>query len=127
MPNNVAHFSINADDVERARAFYEGVFGWRFTPYGPPGFYRIQTGDDDDPGLRGALQQRRELVSGLPTIGFECTVAVDDVDATAAAVVARGGRVIMAKRVLPGVGELIFVRDPAGNVLGAMRYDDSVT
>lgn len=28
--NNVAHFAVHADDVERARNFYSGVFGWRF-------------------------------------------------------------------------------------------------
>ena len=27
MPN-VAHFAINADDVARAKRFYERVFGW---------------------------------------------------------------------------------------------------
>jgi predicted enzyme related to lactoylglutathione lyase len=28
MPNNVSFFAINADDVPRARKFYEAVFGW---------------------------------------------------------------------------------------------------
>lgn len=28
------HFAINADDVGRARDFYEAVFGWTFTPGG---------------------------------------------------------------------------------------------
>jgi predicted enzyme related to lactoylglutathione lyase len=31
MPNNVKHFSINADDVPRAKTFYEKAFGWQFT------------------------------------------------------------------------------------------------
>ena len=30
MPNNIAHFSIHADDCERAKTFYERVFGWTF-------------------------------------------------------------------------------------------------
>ena len=29
--NELSHFAINADDVPAARAFYEKVFGWRFT------------------------------------------------------------------------------------------------
>ena len=28
--NDVQHFAVAADDVERARRFYEAVFGWRF-------------------------------------------------------------------------------------------------
>jgi uncharacterized protein len=32
-----AFFELGVEDVERARAFYEGLFGWRFEP-GPQGF-----------------------------------------------------------------------------------------
>src|SRR5258705_3966795 len=64
MPNNVKHFSINADDVPRARRFYEKAFGWKFEPWGPPNFYLIKTGTDKEPGLEGALQGRREIVAG---------------------------------------------------------------
>jgi len=42
--NNIRHFAIGADDLDRARAFYESVFGWRFEAWGPPGFYLIHTG-----------------------------------------------------------------------------------
>ncbi|HEX4496468.1 MAG TPA: VOC family protein, partial [Thermoanaerobaculia bacterium] len=89
--NQLAHFAINADDINRARQFYEKVFGWRFEAWGPPGFFQIATRDGHEPGLLGALQKRRELVPGERTNGFECTVAVADVDAVAAAVVAGGG------------------------------------
>ena len=44
MPNNLSFFAINADDVPRARTFYEAVFGWGFEPWGPPDFYLIETG-----------------------------------------------------------------------------------
>jgi uncharacterized protein len=54
--------------------------------------------------------------------GFECTVAVDDVGAAAEAVLANGGRLLMERTAIPGVGELIFFEDPAGNVAGAMQY-----
>ena len=40
MPATLRHFAINADDVQRAKAFYEKVFGWAFNPWGPPNFYR---------------------------------------------------------------------------------------
>jgi catechol 2,3-dioxygenase-like lactoylglutathione lyase family enzyme len=33
---NIAHFDVHADDVTRARKFYERVFGWRFSASGPP-------------------------------------------------------------------------------------------
>jgi uncharacterized protein len=124
---HLAHFAVNAQDVDAARRFYEAVLGWRCEAWGPPGFYKIDTGGGRDPGggVQGALQQRRELVPGVKTVGFECTFAVDDVDAVATAVVERGGRILMEKTTITGVGELVWFADPDGNAAGAMRYDDA--
>lgn len=122
---NVAHFAINADDVPRARRFYERVFGWRFETWGPPGFLMIQTGTDSEPGIAGSLQKRRELVEGQRMIGYECTISVADVDAVAKAVVANGGTILLPRTLLPTVGHLIFFRDTEGNLAGAMQYDPS--
>jgi predicted enzyme related to lactoylglutathione lyase len=120
---NVAHFAINADDLNRARRFYERVFGWRFEPWGPPGFLQAMTGTEREPGIRGALQKRRELIAGQRTIGYECSISVQDVDAVAAAVVANGGTIVIPRALIPTVGHLIFFRDPEGNVAGAMQFD----
>lgn len=123
MSNTVQHFAINADDLDRARAFYERVFGWSFQAWGPPGFLQIDSGDPQAPGIRGALQQRREVVPGRPMHGFECTIAVDDIDAVAEAVTAAGGTIVMDKSVIAGVGTLLFFEDSEGNIAGAMQYD----
>jgi len=45
MPNNLSRFAINADDVPRARDFYQKAFGWTFEPWGPPNFYLITEGN----------------------------------------------------------------------------------
>ncbi len=29
MANQIRHFDISCDDIERAKKFYEAVFGWR--------------------------------------------------------------------------------------------------
>ena len=41
MAAHLAHFAINTDDIDRSRSFYEKVFGWKVTAWGPPGFYQI--------------------------------------------------------------------------------------
>ena len=46
MTGKLRHFAINADDTPRARRFYEAVFGWTFTPWGPPGFYQAKDAGD---------------------------------------------------------------------------------
>ena len=124
MANNVVHFAIHADDVDRARAFYEGVFGWRFEAWGPPGFYRVFTGTDEDPGIEGALHGRNEALTGTGMRGFECTVSVADLAPIKDAVERHGGAVVMDEFEIPTVGTLIHIQDTEGNVLGAMKYLD---
>ena len=46
VPGQLAHFSINADDLPVTQAFYSAVFGWKYHAYGPPGFYMVQTTPD---------------------------------------------------------------------------------
>ena len=122
--SQVAHFAINADDVDRARRFYEKVFGWKFQAYGPPGFYMVdEASAKATVPLRGSLQKRREIVKGVPMHGFECTISVDDIDATAAALEKNGGKIVMQICTLAGIGRLLFFQDPEGNIAGAMQYD----
>jgi predicted enzyme related to lactoylglutathione lyase len=116
MPNNLSFFAIHADDLPRARRFYESVFGWKFQPWGPPGFFLIATGDAADPGVAGALQKRHDVVPGERITGFECTISVANIDTAAAAVVASGGKILLAKCEIPTVGWLMKVQDPEGNV-----------
>jgi predicted enzyme related to lactoylglutathione lyase len=118
--NTLAHFSINADDVERARAFYQKVFGWKFAAWGPPGFYMIEAKGSP---VVGSLQGRRALVPDTRTVGFECTIGVPSIDATERAVLASGGKVLMERSVIVGVGTLMFFQDTEGNAFGAMQYD----
>jgi predicted enzyme related to lactoylglutathione lyase len=122
MPVKLRHFAIECDDVERAKAFYEAVFGWSIRAWGPPGFYQIFTGGGDAVPM-GALQERREPLTGTGNRGCECTFGVDDVDAITKAVLANGGALLMPKFRLDGVGDLIFFSDTEGNRIGAMRYD----
>jgi predicted enzyme related to lactoylglutathione lyase len=117
MSNNIVFFSVHADDLPRAQRFYGSVFGWRFEPWGPPGFFLVATGDKDDPGIQGSLQKRNEVVPGKPLFGFECTISVDDIDAAAAAVEARGGKIIFPKFEIPTVGWIVKIQDPEGNIV----------
>jgi uncharacterized protein len=118
MKAQLAHFAINADNVDRAMKFYDKVFGWKFSAWGPPGFYQIEGA-----GTLGALQGRRELIKGTKTIGFECTIGVESIDAVEKAVLAGGGKIALARSVIVGVGTLMFFEDPEGNIFGAMQYD----
>ena len=119
MPTRFRHFAINADDIPRAKSFYEQAFGLEFTPWGPPNFYQITNAGD---GVQGALHERRELVDGKRANTFEATLGVDDLTETIAAIEANGGKIVLQPFKIEGVGELIYFEDTEGNICGSMQY-----
>ncbi len=123
MPNHIRHFAIHADQVDRARTFYEGVFDWRFEPWGPPNFFLIRTGPESDRGVQGALQERQQPLEGSGMRGYECTIGVDDLDAILGLIPRFGGSVASQPFVIDGVGRLAFFHDTEGNRVGVMQYD----
>jgi predicted enzyme related to lactoylglutathione lyase len=123
MPAKLASFAIHVDNVDRARAFYEAVFGWAFEPWGPPGFYLIHTGDEASPGVQGLMHVRHEPSTGTGLNGLDCTFAVDDIEAIGPAVIANGGAVTMDKARIPTVGVLTRFLDTEGNAISAMQYE----
>jgi len=118
MANDIRFVAITAANVERARKFYEQVFGWAFEDWGPPGFYIIQGA-----GIPAALQERHEPLVGAHPRSFEITIAIDDIDATIAKIKAAGGRIVMDKSHIETVGTLIHFLDTEDNRVGAMKYD----
>jgi predicted enzyme related to lactoylglutathione lyase len=61
MPNSVVHFEIPADDITRAKAFYEKTFGWKIKPFPmPPGheYYGVTTRKKGEPGIDGGMMKR---------------------------------------------------------------------
>ena len=111
------HFAINADDVQRSKAFYEAVFGWSFMPWGPPDYYVANLG-----GVHAALQERRELVAGVRTNGFEPSFAVNDIRKVLEAVKSNGGRLLMPPILLEGVGDIGYCVDTEDNIFVAVQY-----
>ena len=126
MANNISHFNIYADDVLRARKFYESVFGWKFSAWGPPDFFLVQTGPDKDPGIHGALAKRQEPLAGTGVRGFECSISVTSLENTTADVVANGGTIVMPRATIPTVGSLIKFHDTEGNIVVAIEYEAGV-
>ncbi|MGB3684821.1 MAG: VOC family protein [Ornithinimicrobium sp.] len=119
MSSSISHVAINAEDPKVTLAFYEGVFGWRFKE-AYPGFFRMEV---EHAVQAIAVQQRRDLLPDGPTTGLEeVTIAVPDLKVAVDAAIALGGEMLVEPTVIPGVGELAWLRDPSGNVVGAMAY-----
>jgi len=122
MANHISHFEIFASDVERARRFYEQVFGWRFEVGGPPDFYLISTGPPVERGVsQGLIAKRPGPAAQGHLNSFRCTISVSSIVETAAAIQAAGGSLRSAVIEIPQVGRLVEFADPDGNVACAMQ------
>ena len=128
MPRPI-HFEIHTENAERAIAFYQGMFGWRFQswPGQMPYWIVDTTGDDEsEPGINGGLMQRMggAPVEGAAVNAWVCTVGIGSVDESVGMAQRLGGTVALPKMPVPGVGWLAYVKDPDGNILGLMQSDE---
>jgi predicted enzyme related to lactoylglutathione lyase len=116
----VVHFEISADDPERAAKFYTEVFGWKIVKWnGPQDYWLVTTGEAPETGINGGIFRRKGPV------GWVDTIQVDSVDAYADKVVAAGGKVVVPKMPIPGIGWLVYCQDSEGSVFGMMQGDAS--
>jgi len=126
--SRVVHFEIHAEDVPRAVAFYQAVFGWKVEDWsdfaGMP-YSGVLTGEDDQPGINGAIMQRRgpNMAVGGPVAGAVLTVQVEDFDATAAAIEANGGTVALPKSAMAGMAWQGYFHDTENNIFGVHQPD----
>lgn len=117
MPRPV-HFEFPTDDPERAVKFYSQVFGWEFQKWdGPMEYWMIKTGSG--PGIDGGMMRR------MPGSAVCNTVGVEDLDASVKTIEQNGGKIILPKMAVPGVGWLAYAVDPDGNTFGVMQPDMS--
>jgi predicted enzyme related to lactoylglutathione lyase len=116
----VIHFELQADDLGRAKKFYESVLGWKIAAWeggGPMEYYMVTTGPDGVPGINGGMYKRGET----PLHTFDCTAQVDDIDAAIAAVKKNGGTIRKEKAEIPGVGWFAGAIDTEGNMFSIMQ------
>jgi predicted enzyme related to lactoylglutathione lyase len=121
--NRVVHFEIQADDVERARKFYEKTFGWEISQMmkaeeGGMDYWGLKTGPDGTPGINGGLYQRP---ADNKLFTYDCTLQVPDIDKAIDDVKNNGGTIRGEKMEIPGVGWLIGGTDTEGNRFGIMQ------
>jgi hypothetical protein len=124
----VAHFEIQADDVDRAKAFYSATFAWTFQDWSgttSSTYWGIVTGSDDEPGINGGLLPRPAAAPAPQqgTNAFVCTVVVDDYDASERLILDAGGQVALPKMALPGMAWQGYYLDTEGNTFGIHQPD----
>jgi predicted enzyme related to lactoylglutathione lyase len=118
MPRPI-HFDLTVDNPERAMKFYKDIFGWKFEKWnGPMEYWMVTTGDEKEPGINGGLSKRGE--SGMPNMN---TIGVSSVDKFSKMVQDEGGKILMPKSPIPGMGWFATCQDTEGNTFGIIEED----
>lgn len=116
MSGLVSHIELMTADPARARAFYSRVFGWECMEYELAGKPYVGWRNPEG-GVPGGF---RRMEQGQQP-GIVNYVKTYDMDGVLAKVRERGGRVILERTPLPGIGWMARFIDPYGNMLGLFQ------
>jgi uncharacterized protein len=107
----IVHFEIPAKDPAKLSKFYTKAFGWKFKSAGMEGmpYWTIQTGPTGK-SLGGGMYQRMGA-GDLP----RNYVGVPKIDPAIKQFKAAGGKQVMGKQEIPGIGWSFLGKDPEGN------------
>ena len=116
MHNTVCHIEFQVRDLDKAQAFYAGLFGWRFSSFFP-GMVVFGVGDSH---IGGLMQSDSPETGASPSVWFR----VQDLDLMAMKATEVGGSLVEAKSEVPSVGWSAVVADPDGNRVGLVMYTE---
>lgn len=109
-PGTISWVDLATTDLEGAKAFYGGLFGWEAEDMaGPGGTYSLLRLDGAE--VAGAFEQPAD--GGVPA-HWNTYVTVDDLDATMARARELGGTELMAAHDVEGAGRMSVLADPTG-------------
>ncbi len=115
---SVVHFEIPADDVERAKKFYGGLFGWQIEKLGgnqPVEYWLISNLPESGSmgGIGGGMMKRQ-----MPDQRITIYIEVPSVDDYVEKVKNLGGQVVEPKTAVPEMGYYAVCLDPENNGFG---------
>jgi predicted enzyme related to lactoylglutathione lyase len=118
---NIGYFQVPADDVGRAKKFYQALLGWKIEPdttleNKTLEWQNIITGEPE-PGTMNAGGLYKRMGPG-PIMNF---VIVQEFDTVLAQVAGLGGKVVMPKNKIRNVGTVAVIQDTEGNILGLWK------
>lgn len=118
----IIHFDISADDIDRARQFYEKMFGWKISLMeGFPDYYEIETIDlKGNKSIGGGITKKQQSQDGITQF-----IGIASIDESIARVTNLGGKIIQSKQAVPGYGYMAVCTDTENNVFGLFEDDKS--
>lgn len=113
---------LHTRDLERARAFYEKVVGWRTfdSPPDEKGQGYTEWIRPDGAHVGGMMTLPPEVPAQVPS-SWACYINVDDIESTVAHATKLGGKTVVPPFDVPNVGRLAGIADPSGAIFYLMK------
>jgi hypothetical protein len=131
----IVHFEIPTDDIERAKKFYNELFGWKIEKLpgtddsqltsaatGQPIEYWMLTTTDDkgNKAIGGGMMKRQ-----MPDHRITNYINVNSVDEYASKVEKLGGKIAAPKHAVPGRGYFALCLDTENNPFAVWESNES--
>ena len=122
MDHIIIHFEIHATDVEKLKKFYSGLFGWNTEEHPRPMEYWMITTTDEkgEQALAGGMMQRQH-----PQQPITNYIDVPSIDEYAVKVEKIGGKVVVPKTAVSGIGYFAVCLDTENNTFAIWETDDT--
>jgi predicted enzyme related to lactoylglutathione lyase len=112
-PASVVWFDVPADNLKRAKTFYNKMFGWKINEFrGMKDFLHIDTGGSNESPDGGLMMRKNPQQTCANYIG------VPSVDKGIAKVTKLGGKTCVPKTAVPEMGYFAICMDTEGNQFG---------
>lgn len=119
--DKVVHFEVPADNLERAKNFYQTVFNWQLQDMPEMNYVIARSTEVDEkqmPATAGAINGGMfKRGPNNPAQGPTFAIAVKSIDESVEKIKALGGEIVKEKTPVGTMGFIAYFKDPEGNVL----------
>jgi predicted enzyme related to lactoylglutathione lyase len=118
-PSAIVWFEIPATDIDRAKNFYSGLFGWKIEQFpNVPDYFKIETGSNNGSPNGGMLTRKH------PAHTITNYVSVASLNRAVTKLKKLGGRICMPRTAVPEMGYFAICQDTEGNTFALWEVND---
>jgi hypothetical protein len=113
--HRIVHVELPAASGKEASRFYNEAFGWKDSYYEASDYYMFDLGDGTGGGFNKLTGEGNVPVGPGDVLVY---ISTDDIEDSLARVESLGGKTILPRTDVSGMGAFAFFADPTGNRVG---------
>lgn len=121
-PGSPCWIDLMTSDTEKAKSFYNTLFGWTYETGDQEKYGGYITASKDGKLVAGIMQKQEDM-GQMPDV-WSTYLRTDDIKATSEAALANGGQVYMEPMDVPEQGTMAMYADSSGAAIGAWQFGE---